>query len=146
MLKQRRRPRGGFTLIEVLLVLVIIGVIGAMVLPQVLGRQKKAMVDACHGSIKGVENGLKLYATDHEGEYPQGGQEALDQLLNPSDASGNAIDPYIEKVEDPWGQKFYYEYPNTKGGRSNKPAVWSSGPNRKNEEGSGDDINNWDNA
>jgi general secretion pathway protein G len=144
MLKQKRTRRGGFTLIEVLLVLVIIGVIGALVLPQVLGRQKKAMADAAKASIRGVEHALQLYAADHEGEYPQGGQEALDQLLSPTDVNGNTTDPYIERVEDPWQQKLFYEYPNSKGGRSNKPAIWSSGPNRKNEEGGGDDINNWD--
>lgn len=144
MLKQRRKARGGFTLIEVLLVLVIIGVIGALVVPQLLGRQKKAMIDAAHGSIAGIQKGLDLYASEHEGEYPQGGQEVFEQLLNPTDADGNAVDPYLERVEDPWGQRFFYEYPNSKGGRQNKPAVWSSGPDRKNDEGGGDDVNSWD--
>jgi general secretion pathway protein G len=136
--------RTGFTLIEVLLVLVIIGVIGAMVLPQVLGRQQKAMIDACRGSIKGVEGGLDLYKLDHQGTYPQGGQEALEQLKNPVDLDGNPVDAYIEKDLDPWNQKFFYEYPNTKGGNTSKPAIWSAGPNGKNESGGGDDINNWD--
>ncbi len=148
MHQRQRKNRRGFTLIEVLLVLVILGVIGAMVVPSLLGTQKRAMIDAARASIKGLEGTLSYYAKDHEGEYPQGGQDALDQLLNPKDAQGNLMDPYIDadRISDPWKERFYYEYPNNKGGRSTKPAIWSSGPNRRNEDGSGDDINNWDEA
>jgi general secretion pathway protein G len=52
--------------------------------------------------------------------------------------------PYLEETpKDAWGEPLYYEYPSTKGTKGEKPAIWSSGPNRQNEEGAGDDINNW---
>ncbi len=52
--------------------------------------------------------------------------------------------PYLDKLPaDAWGQVFQYEFPNTKAPRSSKPAIWSSGANRQNEEGAGDDVNNW---
>jgi hypothetical protein len=44
--------------------------------------------------------------------------------------------------KDAWGEQLYYEYPTSKG-KGDKPAVWSAGPNRTNEDGSGDDINSW---
>ncbi|QDT63625.1 type II secretion system protein [Calycomorphotria hydatis] len=141
-----RRRKGGFTLLEVLLVLAILGVIAAMVVPQLLGRQKKALVDATKNSITGLEQSLKLYAIDHDGEYPQGGQDALTLLIEPVDDDGKAIEPYLEKVPtDGWDSPLYYEYPNTKAANSTKPAIWSAGPNKRSEDGGGDDVNNWSN-
>jgi len=136
--------RVGFTLLEVLLVLAILGVIAAMVVPQLLGRQKKAMIDTTRNSISALEQAAKLYAIDHDGEYPQGGQDAIALLLEPVDEDGKPVDPYLEKTPaDAWETPLFYEYPNSKGGRSTKPAIWSAGPNKRNEDGGGDDISNW---
>ena len=137
--------RAAFTLLEVLLVLAILGVIAAMVVPQLLGRQQKAMVDTTRASIANLENAVKMYAIDHDGEYPQGNQSALSVLMEPVDnRTGQPMQPYLEKLPtDAWGQMLFYEYPNSKAQRSTKPAIWSAGPNRQNEDGSGDDINNW---
>ena len=134
-----RRRREGFTLLEVLLVLAILGVIAVMVVPQLMGRQQKANIDVTRSSIKGLESALKLYTVDHDGEYPQGDQEVLEQLMQPTEET----DPYVENVNDAWGEMLFYRYPGTKQDAS-KPDIWSSGPNRKNEDGAGDDINNWD--
>ena len=142
--ERRRRGRGGFTLIEVLLVLVILGVLAAMVVPSLLGRQQKAMVDQTRASIHGLEQALKMYAIDHGGQFPQGGQDVLNVLLEPVDAAGQPMPPYLEKVPtDAWGQMLFYEWPNTKATRATKPAIWSAGENRQNEDGGGDDVNNW---
>ncbi|MBA4032090.1 MAG: type II secretion system protein GspG [Planctomyces sp.] len=146
--KSRLSPtrRSGFTLIEVLLVLAILGVIAAMVVPNLLGRQKEANVKATKASLKGLEDALQQYALNHDGEYPQGSrEEAFSLLIKPgADADGRAISPYLDKVPtDAWSQGFYYENPNSKVPSATKPAIWSSGPNKLNEDGSGDDINNW---
>jgi general secretion pathway protein G len=141
----RRARRAGFTLLEVLLVLAILGVIAAMVVPQLLGRQQKASVDATRASIHGLEQALKLYAVDHDGEFPQGSQEDLSVLMNPVDRNGQAMAPYLEKLPtDAWGEMLYYRYPGTQSRSAMKPDIWSSGPNRQNEDGSGDDVVNWD--
>lgn len=149
---QRRTPaiarssRLGFTLTELLLVLAILGVIAAMVVPQLLGRQQEALVRVTKSSIKGVEDALKMYAVANNGEYPNGsGEEVFSNLLNPgNDAEGKAISPYLEKYpKDGWQKELFYEYPTSKVAGGLKPAIWSSGRNGLNEDGAGDDINNW---
>ena len=144
--KNRNRRRGGFTLIEVLLVLAILGVIAAMVVPNLLGRQKKAMVDQTKTNIHGLDTTLQAYAIDHDGELPQGSQEEMfTALTQPKDRDGNVMkDPYIDKRPlDAWGTPLNYRYPATKQNNTSKADIWSNGPNRQNEDGSGDDINNW---
>jgi hypothetical protein len=84
-----------------------------------------------------------MYALDHDGTYPSGGREALNSLTNSSDYHGKKLSAYIDNTpKDAWGEQLYYEYPTSKG-KGDKPAVWSSGPNRTNEGGGGDDINSW---
>lgn len=134
--------RNGFTLVEVLLVLAILGVIAAMVLPNLIGSQKAALIKSTRVSIGVMENACKQYAVDHDGEYPQvAREEVLNLLVNPGqDSSGKPTSAYLEKQpKDSWGQPLYYEYANG----SIKPKIWSSGPNKQNEEGAGDDVNNW---
>lgn len=139
------RRRAAFSLLELLIVLAIIGVIAAMVVPNLVGRQQQAYKDITRTAIHDLEQQLKLYAVDHDGQFPTGSQEALTQLIQPKDRSGQPMPPYIEKIPtDAWGEPLYYQYPADKGQMTvDKPAIWSSGPDRKNDNGSNDDINNW---
>ena len=137
------RRRTGFTLVEVLLVLAILGVIAAMVVPNLLGNQKKAMIQTSKMSIKGLEDACKTYAVAHDGEYPTG----IGELLNPpNEKDGKASAPYLEKEpKDAWGIMLNYEYPTSKVPGGTKPAIWSNGPNKTSDDGGGDDVNNWSN-
>jgi general secretion pathway protein G len=140
----RRAGRTGFTLIEVLLVVAILGIIAAAVVPSLIGRQKQAYEDQTRNDIRGLESALTMYAVDHDGTYPSGGREALNSLTAPSEYRGKKLSAYIgETPKDAWGEQLYYEFPTSKPVKGDKPAIWSSGGNRQNEDGSGDDINNW---
>jgi general secretion pathway protein G len=140
----RRAGRPGFTLIEVLLVVAILGIIAAAVVPSLIGRQKQAYEDQTRNNIRGLESALTMYAVDHDGTYPSGGREALATLASASEYRGRKLPAYVDETpKDAWGEQLYYEYPTSKPVKGEKPAIWSSGPNRQNEDGSGDDINNW---
>ncbi len=139
----RRPQRRGFTLIEVLLVIAILGVIAAAVVPQLMGTQKRALIANSKNNVKSLEHTLTLYATDHDGEYPSGSKDALTALTQSSEYRGRKFDAYLDEVpKDSWGEPLNYEYPSSKT-KNGKPAIWSSGPNHQNEDGAGDDINNW---
>lgn len=143
---RRTVKRAGFTLTEVLLVLAILGVIAAMVVPNLIGTQKRANIDATKTTIKNFEGVINNFAIANGGEFPQGGRdEVISLLMSPStDADGRAIPAYLDAIpKDAWQQVLYYEYPTSKVANGSKPAIWSSGPNKQNEDGGGDDINNW---
>jgi len=102
---------------------------------------KTANIRAAKASIKGLEMTAKLYAVDHNANFPS----SIQDLLHPKDiATGKPARPYLERVpRDPWGQELHYEWPIKKTPNAQQPAIWSNGPNMKDEGGSGDDISNW---
>ncbi len=136
-----KQNRSGFTLLEVLLVLIILGVIAALVVPQLTGSQERAMVLAAKTNIKQLEAKIELYAIEHDASYP----ESLDDLLDPLDTDGNAMRPYEKTFpKDPWKQPMNYKLESSSDGvGSMEPRIWSNGPNKKDDDGNGDDINNW---
>ena len=140
-----RLRRNGLALTEVLFILVILGVVVVMVLPNLMGRQGKT-INHTLASIAGFENACKMYAASNNGDLPHGSAEEVVRLLvNPGqDESGRRISPYLEKPpKDEWGQLLFYEFPSRKFADPVKPAIWSSGLNKINEDGGGDDVRNW---
>lgn len=139
--------RRGFTLLEVLIVLAIIGVIAGMVVPRLLGQQRQAYIDASKVAIKNAEVALDLYAKDNFGNYPTGsGNESVwGELMQPKQQEGRKIEPYIDQpFKDGWGRKLFYEWSGTADASGlGKPKLWSAGPDGENQSGGGDDINNW---
>ena len=101
----------GFTLIEILLVVVIIGALVAMVMPRLDGRSEQARIAACQADISAdIATGLKLYELDN-GAYPSSG-EGLNALLTKPSSAINWNGPYLErKPIDPWGSEYQYECP-----------------------------------
>jgi general secretion pathway protein G len=141
---RKRVVRSGFTLMEVLLVLAILGVLAAMVVPQLIGQQKKASIKATGLSISGLEDALGYYAQDHDGEFPPTGQ-GLEVLITPQPNDPNWSGPYLKNSKslplDAWGQPIQYEYPGQHQVNGQTPDLWSWGPDKVN--GTPDDINNW---
>jgi len=139
-----QQPRRGFTLIEVLLVLAILGVIMALVVPQLLGTQQQALIDSTKLSIKGVEQGLQMYALDHDGQLPTT-SEGLQVLIENPGNDTKWKKPYLDDTtmlpKDAWGNPFQYESPGPNHLDGLKADIWSFGPDK--QDGTDDDIDNW---
>jgi len=139
-LQPNKNPRReGFTLVELLLVMMIIATLAAIVIPRVAGRAEQAKITAAGQQIANIEEALDHFEVD-TGSYPKSG--ALNLLIEqPSDAPGWR-GPYLKKgiPLDPWGNPYTYEYP----GKHNTAGydVFCNGPDGK--AGTDDDINNWD--
>lgn len=142
--RARQSRRSGFTLLEVLLVLAILGVIAAIVVPRLIGQQQEANIDTARASIEGYEDALQLYAVGHNGNFPEGAdaEGVANMLMSTTDEKGKRQQPLLEERPlDPWGNLLNYD--NETPQESGTPRIWSNGPNGENEDGSGDDINNW---
>lgn len=139
---QTSRPgRAGFTLVELLLVLVILGVLAAIVVPKFSGRSEQARVTAAVSQIATFGTALDAFEVDN-GYYPKGKNGLGDLIAAPRDAQ-NWRGPYLKSESglpnDPWGNAYVYECP----GKNNASSydISSMGPDaRANTE---DDITNW---
>ncbi len=106
----------GFTLIELMVVLVIIGVLAALIVPNVLDRADDARATAAKTDIANLVQALKLYKLDNQ-RYPSAEQGL--QALRAKPTTGAAPmnwRPYVEKLpNDPWGRPYMYMNPGVKG-------------------------------
>ena len=125
----------GFTLIELMLVVIIIGVLVSMVAPRLAGRSEEARVAAARADIDAnISVALDLYELDNN-TYPA----ALDDLRTKPVSASNWKGPYIKtRPQDPWGNVYVYKFP---GERNPDYDLYSKGPDGK--DGGEDDINNW---
>ncbi|MFL9813721.1 type II secretion system major pseudopilin GspG [Stutzerimonas sp. VN223-3] len=138
------RKQRGFTLIEIMVVVVILGILAALVVPQVMNRPDQAKVTVAKGDIKAIGAALDMYKLDNY-SYPstQQGLEALVEKPggNPQPKNWNR-DGYLKRVpKDPWGNDYQYLSPGTQG----QFDLYSYGADGK--QGGSDlnaDIGSWD--
>ncbi len=113
---QRLRRAAGFTLIELMVVLVIIGVLAALIVPNVLDRADDARVTAARTDINNLMQALKLYRLDNQ-RYPtsEQGLQALVSKPGTEPVPPN-WKPSLDKLpNDPWGRPYQYVNPGVKG-------------------------------
>ena len=139
MRPSRSAARAGFTLIEVLLVLIILVIIGSLAVNVFTGTQDRASINAAKSNVAPVRTAIDLYKLDLN-KYPT---KLADLWEKPSDATQTEKwnGPYLEKLKpDPWGNEYQYTAQGKK--NTNKYDFWSNGPDG--QSGTEDDIGNWE--
>ncbi len=119
------KGNSGFTLIELILVTVIIGILAGTVTVTFVGRTEQARVSRAQADIVAYMDAVELYAIDNNDQYPKSLQD---------------VRKYVRKLEkDPWGNEYVYVYPGKNG--STPYDIFSRG--KDGQAGTEDDINSW---
>jgi general secretion pathway protein G len=136
-----RAAEQGFTLLEIMVVVVIIGLLAAIVVPNFVGNIDKAAISRAKQDIRGIETALNLYRLDNF-RYPttSDGLQAL--VTNPGEAAAPNWKAQLRKLPiDPWNHPYQYAYP----GQHGEFDVVSYGADgQEGGEGINADIGNWD--
>jgi general secretion pathway protein G len=138
------KKQQGFTLIEIMVVVVILGILGALVVPNILGRTGEARATAAKSDIQSISNALDLYKLDNH-SYPSTDQGLEALVTQPSgypEAKNWNPDGYLKRLpQDPWGNDYQYVSPGSNGAFD----LYSLGADsREGGEGDAADVTNWD--
>jgi general secretion pathway protein G len=133
--------RRGFTLLEVMVVVVILGILAALVVPKIISRPDEARAIAAKQDIASLMQALKLYRLDNQ-RYPTTEQGLQALVMRPASAAPNwKTGGYVERVpKDPWGNAYQYLNPGVRG----ELDVFSMGADgASGGEGNDADIGSW---
>jgi general secretion pathway protein G len=133
----------GFTLIEIMVVVIIIGLLAAVIVPQVIDKVEQARVTKAKADIQGIETALQMYRLDNS-KYPTTDQGLKALTTQPTDPSIRHWRPggYLARIsKDPWGGEYQYEAPGTHGKEYDLYTLGADA--QPGGEGQNADIGNW---
>ena len=127
----------GFTLLEMMIVVIVIGILAATIIPQFMGTTHDAKVSAAKAQVAEIESAVERFNNQMD-RYPTA-EEGLSALVNPpsGDDATKWRGPYIKRlINDPWGNPYQYAVPGTH--NPNSFDIWAH-----DTQGAGADIGNW---
>src|SRR5687768_14263550 len=124
-MKIERGLRGGFTLVEIMVVVVILGILAATIIPQFASSKQDAMINAAKADIANLDNAIERFYINMD-RLPTT-EEGLKVLAEPPSGEDKKWrGPYIKEVKpDPWGRPYQYRVPGVHG--NNRWDIWSLG-------------------
>ena len=135
-----RRRTGAFTLVELLIVCIILGVLAATIIPQFFGATKDAKLSAAKSDISELDAAVERFYINMD-RYPTADEGLAVLSQPPTDAAAKWRGPYVKQLRnDPWGNPYQYVCPGTHNPSSYD--IWSKGPSAS--DGAADkEIGNW---
>lgn len=138
--KKQQLSKTGFTLIELMIVVVILGLLATIIMPKILDRPEQARRMKAKVEIRGIESALALFKTD-TGRFPTT-SEGLEVLVSNRGIKGYNADGYLDKVpSDPWGTKYVYISPGVNSRDYDLKSYGQDGENGGAEDSA--DIESW---
>lgn len=141
---QTTARNAGFTLLEIMVVVVILGILAALVAPQIMGRVDDANILKAKQDIRALETALNLFRLDNF-KYPSTEQGLQALVAQPADSTirnwkkGGYVD---HARKDPWGYEYHYIYPGSHGKEYDLFTLGAD--NQEGGDGTNADIGNWD--
>jgi general secretion pathway protein G len=137
------RNARGFTLIEIMVVVIIIGLLAAFIVPKVIGQVDQAKVSKAKADIQALEAAITMYRIDNS-RFPTTDQGLQALVQKPNDPAIKSWKPggYLDRIsKDPWGNDYQYAYPGTHGKDYDLFSMGADG--QPGGEGLDADIGNW---